>query len=105
MKALLAAVVASLATALAMQAGSGAATTARNYTLRHGDYVEVSTLHWTCMVTRYRPFSRYPVLDCNKDVPVSASVEPNVWVTRNAVLVTGTGSRPIQHGRRYEFRY
>ena len=105
LKTLLTASAASLLTAAVMHIGSGSASTARNFTLRLGDYAAIPSLRWTCTVTRYRPFSRYPVLNCNKDVPVSSTIEPNVWVTRRAVMVEGTGSRPLRHDRGYDFRY
>lgn len=104
-KVLLTAAAASLLTAVVLQVDSGSASTARNYTLRRGDFVEIPALHWTCTVSRYRPISRYPVLDCNKDVPISSTIDPNVWVSRNNVFVQNTGSRPVRRDRGYVFRY
>ncbi len=104
-KTLLTAGAASLLTALVMHVGAGSASTAKTFTLRLGDDATIPSLHWTCTVSRYRPISRYPVLNCNKNVPVSSTIEPNLWVSKKAVLIEDTGSRPVRHDSGYEFRY
>ena len=98
MKILLAATVASLATAFGMHAVSGSASTATTFSLHQGDYVRVPALHWTCRAWRWP--NRQPGLFCTHDAkPFAAiSISPKL-------VAVGTGTRPMHFHNEFAFRY
>lgn len=100
MKALVAALAASLVTALGALAIDGHASTANaTYSLRHGNYARIPALGWTCRVWTL-PNSRKPGFFCTTD----AKPVVGMWISRHRVFVNTRTSPKRFHGG-FVFRY